>query len=142
MIKQSNYYRWFRHRRSERGKRDMYLLNRIREIHQASRLLYGYLRVTAELRSSGEIISPKKVFKLMRENNIRGKYKRKIRITTKAAKNAIAAPNLLDQAFDVNLPNAVWVSDISYIWTEEGWLYLAIVLDLYARKVVGWSLPE
>lgn len=120
----------------------MYLLNRIREIHQASRLLYGYLRVTAELRSSGEIISPKKVFKLMRENNIRGKYKRKIRITTKAAKNAIAAPNLLDQAFDVNLPNAVWVSDISYIWTEEGWLYLAIVLDLYARKVVGWSLPE
>ena len=120
----------------------MYLLNRIREIHQASRLLYGYLRVTAELRSSGEIISPKKVFKLMRENNIRGKYKRKIIITTKAAKNAIAAPNLLDQAFDVNLPNAVWVSDISYIWTEEGWLYLAIVLDLYARKVVGWSLPE
>lgn len=120
----------------------MYLLNQIRQIHEASRGLYGYLRITAELRSNGEIVSPKKVFNLMRENNICGKYKRKFKVTTKAAKNAIAAPNLLNQNFDVNYPNKIWVSDISYIWTEEGWLYLAIVLDLYARKMVGWSLSE
>ena len=142
MIKQSNYYQWLRHRRSERGKRDMYLLDQIRKIHQASRGLYGYLRVTAQLRSSGEVISPKKVFKLMRQNNICGKYKRKFRVTTKAAKNAIAAPNLLNQKFVTSLPNKVWVSDITYIWTNEGWLYLAIVLDLFSRRIVGWSLAE
>jgi putative transposase len=120
----------------------MELLEEIKDIHKSSRGLYGYLRVTAELRSRGDKINHKRVFKLMRANNICGKYKRKFRVTTKAARNATAAPNLLNQNFTVSAANKVWVSDISYIWTNEGWLYLAIVLDLYSRKIVGWSLSE
>ena len=94
------------------------------------------------LKSKGKIVNHKKVFKLMRVNNIYGKYKRKFKVTTKASRNAIAASNLLNQNFIVNSPNKIWVSDISYIWTNEGWLYLAIVLDLHSRKIVGWSLDE
>jgi putative transposase len=122
--------------------KDRLLLNQIKSIHQSSREIYGYLRITAELNSRGVVINHKKVYRLMKANNIYGKYKRKFRATVKPIDSSLIAHNLLKQNFIMSSANKAWVSDISYIWTNEGWLYLAIILDLYSRKIVGWSLSE
>jgi len=122
----------------------MELINRIKEIHISSRGLYGYRRVAAELKFAGEPINHKKVYRLMKAGNICGKYKRKFKLRSDKAANKVTTfvPNILNRNFNISLPNKVWVSDISYIATSEGWLYLAIVLDLYSRKIVGWVLSE
>ena len=87
-------------------------------------------------------IGRKRVARLMRENDIRARTKRKFRVTTDSRHDHPIAPNLLDRQFTVAAPNTVWLADLSYIWTQEGWLYLAVVLDLFSRQVVGWAMDE
>ncbi len=118
------------------------LLSEIRMVHQRSRENYGSPRVTAELHALGVRCGENRVARLMRLNGIRAKRRRKYRATTDSKHGYPVAPNLLARQFSVNRPNAVWVSDITYIWTSEGWLYLAGVVDLYSRMVVGWSMSR
>jgi len=98
--------------------------------------------VHASLKAEGYRIGRKRVARLMRENDIRAKAKRKFKVTTDSRHDHPVAPNRLDRQFTVEAPNTVWLADLSYIWTREGWLYLAVVLDLFSRQVVGWAMDE
>ena len=141
-IAQSGYYGWKNNKVSARETRDAYLLVRIKEIHVISKGIYGCPRIHAELKAEGEKVGYKRIYRLMRLCNIQGKYRRKFKVTTNSKHNNPILPNLVEQNFNVLAPNQVWVADISYFWTREGWMYLAIVLDLYSRKVVGWEMED
>ena len=112
----------------------------IRSIHAEFKGAYGSPRMVRELRLRGYPASKERVERLMQENGIKAKHKRRFKVTTDSKHNLPIAPNLLDRNFTPDAPNQVWTSDITYLWTNEGWLYLAIVLDLFNREVVGWSL--
>lgn len=103
---------------------------------------YGYPRMYKELLSMGYICGKNKIARIMSKYGIRAKIKRKWKATTDSNHKYPIAPNLLKQNFNIDSPNKVWVSDITYVWTKEGWLYLAIILDLYSRKIVGWSMDS
>lgn len=118
------------------------LLNRIKEIHESVRQVYGSPRMRAELCARGCFCGHNRVARLMRDNGIMARMTIRFRRLTKAGKKPPAAPNLLDRKFEVAAANRVWVSDITYIPTAEGFLYLAVVLDLYSRQVVGWGMSS
>ena len=139
-VSRSGYYTWLSRPESDRSKSNCRLLSEIRLVHKRSRRHYGSPRVTAELNESGFACSENRVARLMRLNGIYAKGRRKYRATTDSKHPYPVASNLLDRQFVVDRPNAVWVSDITYIWTTEGWLYLAAIVDLYSRMVVGWSM--
>ena len=141
-VSRSGYYAWLSRGESEGSKENRRLLTEIRMVHERSRKTYGSPRVTAELHAQGVGSGENRVARLMRLNGIRAKRRRKYRATTNSKHNLPVAPNLLAREFTVDRPNAVWVSDITYIWTSEGWLYLAGVVDLYSRRVVGWSMSN
>ncbi len=136
----SGYYAWRRRPESRRGQANRTLLSEIRMGHQRSRQTYGSPRMTAELQALGYVCSENRVARLMREGGVRAVGKRKYRVTTQSQHAYPVADNLLDRHFTVDRPNAVWLSDITYIWTSEGWLYLAAIMDLHSRMVVGWSM--
>lgn len=139
-VSRSGYYSWLNRSASARERANQALVVEIRSIHVRSRQSYGSPRVTAELRASGHVCSENRVARLMRLNGIRSRRRRRYRATTESKHRYPVAPNRLDRRFEVSRPNAVWVSDITYIWTSEGWLYLAVIVDLYSRMVVGWSM--
>lgn len=141
-VSPSAYYEWEREQVSARQRADAELLAQIRAIFAEFRGLYGATRIHDELCKKGVRVSRKRVARLMREHGIRAKTVRKYKPTTDSNHSLPVAPNLLNQCFCVTEPNTVWVSDITYIWTRQGWLYLAVIVDLYSRKVVGWSLSE
>ena len=141
-VSRSGYYRWFHREPSLRARRDDELRVRIRAIHSESRGTYGSPRVQAELRRQGFRVSRKRVARLMRADAIRGNRPRPFKRTTDSAHGRPVAPDHVLQEFDVDEPNRVWVTDITYVRTWEGWLYLAVVIDLYSRRVVGWALDE
>ena len=141
-VSRSGYYAWLSRPESQRSLANRQLLSQIRIVHNRNRRLYGSPRVTAELRAEGCRCGENRVARLMREHGIRARTVRKFKVTTDSKHNFPVAPNLLKREFTVDRPNAVWVSDISYIWTSEGWLYLAGVLDLYSRQLVGWSMSR
>jgi transposase InsO family protein len=116
------------------------MLALIRAIHDELKGAYGSPRMVLELRARGFSASKTRVERLMRKNGIRARHKRKFKVTTDSKHKLSIAPNLLDRNFTPAAPNQVWTSDITYLWTDEGWLYLAIVLDLFNREVIGWSL--
>lgn len=138
----SGYYAWFRRGVSARAKKDQQLTEKIKASHTASKGRYGSPRIHGDLRVDGERVGKKRVERLMRQNGITGKRRRKFTCTTDSNHGKKVAPNLLKQQFDVDRPDAVWTSDITQLWTPEGWLYLAIVLDLFARYVVGWAMSS
>jgi transposase InsO family protein len=119
---------------------DAQMLALIRAIHAELKGAYGSPRMVLELRTRGFSASKERVERLMRENGIHARHKRRYKVTTDSKHGLPVAPNLLDRNFTPTAPNQVWTSDITYLWTDEGWLYLAIVLDLFNREVVGWSL--
>ncbi|MET0015251.1 MAG: IS3 family transposase [Sedimenticola sp.] len=137
----SGYYAWLKKPISDRKKEDKRLLRLIRASFAASQGVYGAPRVFLDLREAGETCSKHRVARLMRENNIRAKAGYRTRRYV-AGKPAVLVPNLVKQNFDVSTPNRVWVTDITYIRTWEGWLYLAIVMDLFSRKIVGWATRQ
>lgn len=121
---------------------DRYLLIRIKEVYEQNRGVYGSRRITRALRSMGVICYQNQISKIMQKNGIMAKTKRKFRITTDSKHNLRVAGNLLDRYFKTIAMNQVWVGDITYIWTREGWLYLSTVIDLYSRRIVGWSIGK
>ena len=137
----SGYRAWKRGGKVDRRRlTDAQLLALIHAIHDELKAAYGSPRMVLELRARGFSASKPRVERLMRENGIRARHKRRFKVTTDSKHKLPIAPNLLDRDFTPTAPNQVWTSDITYLWTEEGWLYLAIVLDLFNREVVGWSL--
>jgi transposase InsO family protein len=142
-VSRSGYYAWRRRAPSQRNQANEELLAEIRKAHQSSRQTYGSPRVHAALRRQGILCGKNRVARLMRAHGIQGRMRRRSRpVTTQRAEGTLAAPNLLGQDFTSSRPNEKWVTDITYIDTAEGWLYLASVLDLYSRKVVGWSMAD
>lgn len=138
----SAYYAWEREQESAHARQDTELLANIRQVFADSRGRYGAPRVHARLAQLGIRVSRKRVARLMRHAQLRAKSARKFKATTDSAHDLPVAPNLLGRRFTVERPDTVWVSDITYLWTREGWMYLAVIVDLFARKVVGWSLRE
>ena len=137
----SGYRSWKRGGKSNRQRlTDSQMLTLIQAIHAEFKGIYGSPRMVRELRSRGFPASKERVERLMRENGIQARHKRRYKVTTDSKHNMPVAENLLNRNFTPDAPNQVWTSDITYLWTNEGWLYLAIVLDLFNREVVGWSL--
>ncbi len=141
-VSASGYYRWCSQPNSKRAKENDQLLGKIREIHTQSRTHYGSPKIYRRLRQQGQQWNHKRVERLMREHAIVARRVKKFKVTTNSKHNQPVAENLLDRAFQVEQQDKVWVSDITYVWTDEGWLYLAIFLDLYSRLIVGWSMSE
>ena len=136
----SGFYAWLNRPESPRSRENRRLLMEIKAVHMRSRKTYGSPRIHAELNESGHVCSRYRVARLMRRYGIVSKHKRKFRVTTNSVHSFPIAENLLQRRFDVLSPGECWVSDITYIPTLEGWLYLAITLDLFHRKVIGWSM--
>jgi putative transposase len=142
-ISPSGYYSWCKRATSVRGRENHKLLVNIRVIHSQKKETYGSPRITAELNDIGFKCGENRVAKLMKANGIQAKMKRRFKpVTTDSKHNLPVAENLLNQNFAVGELNKIWVSDITYIPTEEGWLYLAATMDLYNRQIVGWSMSE
>lgn len=141
-VSKSGYYAWRRRPISARAQQDRHLQERIVNIHRDSKGRYGASRVHAELRAQGQQCGRKRVARLMRSAGLRGRGKRKYRVTTDSDHALPLAENVVQRHFEVSEPNTVWAADISYVWTREGWLYLAVVIDLFSRRVVGWSMGE
>ena len=141
-VSRSGYYAWAGRPESARAAADRDLAAQIRAAHEASRGRYGSPRVHAELRAHGRRVGRKRVARLMRGMGLSARRKRRFRRTTDGAHAFPVAPNLLGRDFEAAAPNRVWLADLTYIRTAEGWLYLAVVLDLFTRRVVGWAMAE
>jgi len=138
----SGYYAWLKRPESRRRQRDRELIAMVQAAFADSRWTYGSPRVTAELRSVGERVSRKRVARLMREQGLVARPRRRSVRTTDSAHHWPVATNQLNRMFAVGTTRSVWAADITYIATAEGWLYLAVVLDLRSRAVVGWAMDE
>jgi putative transposase len=136
----SCFYRWLVSPESPREQRSKALVDRIRKAHRDSKYIYGSPRITAELHKKGEKVSRSYVARLMKKHGIRSKVKKKYRVTTDSSHSYRLAENLLQRDFLADSLSQKWVSDITYIHTSKGWLYLTRVIDLADRKVIGWSL--
>jgi len=142
-VGRSGYYAWCSRSASQRVQEDEVLLVKIQQEYQISRGTYGSPRIHAALQRQGVKCSQKRVARLMRLHQITGRKRQKRRpVTTQRDPGAIPAPNLLNQEFCASAPDQKWVSDITYIETAEGWLYLASILDLFSRRVVGWAMAD
>jgi putative transposase len=145
-VSRSGYYAWLERQGRPPGKREqrrMELVERIRQVHEQSRRTYGSPRVYQELRASGQRVCQNTVAKLMSRERIRSIVRGRFRIrTTDTSHGHPIVPNELDRCFQWDLPNQAWCADITYIPTAEGWMYLAAVIDLCSRKVVGWSMSD
>ena len=139
-VSPSAYYAWRGRPESRRMREDRRLLVEIKSIHLAKRETYGSPRIHAELKAQGLRLGEKRVARLMRDNDIRAKQKQRFKATTNSKHSHPVAPNLMERDFEATAPNQKWLADITYIPTREGWLYLAAILDLYSRLVVGWSM--
>jgi putative transposase len=140
-VSTSGYQAWKRGGSPNRKRlTDAQMLALIQAIHQELKGAYGSPRMVIELRDRGFPASKERVERLMRENGIRARHKRRFKATTDSKHSLPVAPNVLARDFTPAAPNQVWTADMTYIWTDEGWLYLAVVLDLFNREVVGWSL--
>ncbi len=139
-VSRRGYYDWLDRPESQRAKDDRRLLAVIRRIFAETREVYGSPRIHRSLIEQGYPCGINRVARLMRAANIVPKTVRRFRVTTDSRNSQTPSPNLLDRKFIVSKPNAKWVTDVTYIATREGWLYLAAVLDLYSRKIVGWSM--
>ena len=141
-ISKSGFYRWMQRQRENIRPNEQYLLIRIKAIYERSKRTYGSRRITWELKSEGVLCYKNQIVRIMRKYGIKAKTKRKFKQTTDSKHNLKIAPNLLQRNFYVAEVNKVWVGDITYIWTGEGWLYLSTVIDLCSRRVVAWSLGK
>jgi len=141
-VSRSGYYAWRRRLPSSRARQDARLRVEVAASHAASRRTYGSPRILRDLREEGHRVSRKRVARLMRDLGLEGRRKRRFRTTTDSRHRFPVAPNVLMRDFDVAEPNTAWVTDITYLATLEGWLYLAVILDLYSRRVVGYALSE
>lgn len=141
-VSKSGFYKWLTAPECKRSLENKTLSYHIKQIHTASREVYGRRRVHSTLRKQGWKCGKNRVRRLMKILSLRGVGKPKFRVTTNSDHKRPIAPNLLNRDFSATSPNRVWTSDITYIPTREGWLYLCIVLDVYSRAIVGWSIES
>jgi len=141
-ISRSGYYAWCKCGKSSRQRENERLIPVVRAAHNKSKGTYGARRIAKEIEAQGSTCGRTKAGKLMKLAGVAAKQKRKFKATTDSKHNLPVAPNLLNRQFEVKEPDHVYVSDITYIWTHEGWLYLAVIIDLFSRQVVGWSLSN
>ena len=139
-VSAAGYYAWRDRPESRRSVRNRALLSAIRVIHRESRETYGSPSIWDALIKQGHDVGEHRVARLMRQDGIRAKTIKKWRATTQSQHRLPVAANTLNRQFTVESPNRVWAGDITYVWTAEGWLYLAVVLDLYSRAVIGWAM--
>ncbi|WP_423822904.1 IS3 family transposase [Salinisphaera sp. SPP-AMP-43] len=141
-VSRSGFYDWQRRKPSRRSQNDKTLVTRIGEIQQASRHAYGYRKSWAALERAGITCGKHRVARLRREHGIWAKRRRRFVTATRARHTVDRAPNRLARCFQTSAPDRVWVGDVTFIPTREGWLYLAIQVDLYARSVIGWAMSS
>jgi len=141
-VSPSGYYKWLKNKISFRAKENQRILDLIKFHHYKSKATYGLPRIYAAIRRQGIIVNKKRISRLMRINNIRAKTKRRFRVTTVQSSKASPSENLVNQNFTASSQNNIWTGDITYLWTKEGWVYLAVVMDIYSRKIVGWSIDS
>jgi len=141
-VSSSGYYAWCDRPLSMRARTDQALLDQIQAIHERSRGTYGTPRIHAELQAQGVRCGRKRVARLMREANLIGAQRRRYRGTTRQDRQAVPAPDLVQRDFTASAPDRLWVADITYVATGEGWLYLATVLDAWSRRIVGWAMGD
>jgi transposase InsO family protein len=141
-VSRSGYHKYVRRKMTQRRLFNQYLLEQIKKLYEQFRGVYGSPRIYRELRKKGIICNRKRVVRIMRINGIRAKTKKKYKVTTDSGHQYQVKENLLNQNFSFSEVNKAWVSDITFIWTKEGWLYLVCVLDLCSRMIVGWSLDK
>lgn len=139
-VSHSGYYAWLNRPTSERAKRDAVLISQIIASHERSDNTYGSPRILGDLNDAGEFVGRKRVARLMRSAEIVGVSRRRFVVTTKRSVTEEAAPDLVERNFTADRPNKLWVADITYVPTWAGFLYLAIVLDVFSRKIVGWAM--
>lgn len=138
-VSRQGYFQWLKRQDSSRKVKDRHLKQHILRIHQASKATYGAPRIQKELLESGHQVSRRRITRLMKEEGLKVRQKRKFRVTTRSKAGDQVSENLLDQNWQAKGVNQKWACDITYLPTTEGWLYLAVVLDLYSRRVVGWA---
>lgn len=141
-VSQSGFHAWKSRPACQRQRQDLVLLAHVRSAFRLSNGTYGSPRMTRELQDEGFAVGRRRIARLMRKNGLVARQKRRFKRTTDSEHSWPVAPNLLDQIFTAGAPDQKWGVDISYVWTREGWLYLAIVLDLYSRRVVGWTTSD
>lgn len=139
-VSRSGYYDWLTRAPSAHAQKDQVLSERIRVHFEANRRVYGTRRLKACLADEGEHVSRRRIGRLMAQQDLQVKTRRKFKVTTDSHHGQAVAPHVLERHFDVNEPDTAYVGDITYIWTAQGWLYLAVVIDLFSRAVVGWSM--
>lgn len=139
-VSHSGYYAWLKRPQSARSKRDALLMPQIVASHERSDFTYGSPRILGDLKEAGECVGRKRVARLMRERGIVGVSRRRFVVTTQRSASDAAAPDLVDRDFAAERPNQLWVADITYVSTWAGFLFLAIVLDVFSRRIVGWAM--
>jgi transposase InsO family protein len=138
----SGYYGWCGGKESKRSEENRAVLIKIQKVHEESREAYGALKTWRELKAQGTECGRHRVARLRRQAGIEARRKRRFRITTQSRAGVIAAENKLNRSFEVGIVDRAWVGDITFVATGSGWLYLAVLLDLYSRRVVGWAMSE
>lgn len=141
-VSRSGYYAWQDRPASARTVANRRLTTMIRATHQQHRQRYGCPHIVTELRTQGEVVGRHRVARLMRAEGLQPLRRRRFRVTTKADPRLPVAENVLDRQFTVSRADTAWVGDITYVWTAEGWLYVAVLLDLYSRRVVGLGMGQ
>lgn len=141
-VSQSGYFAWKDRPASRRQGDDVTLLAHVRSAFSLSGGTYGSPRMTRELQDDGFAVGRRRTARLMRENGLHARQRRRFKRTTDSRHSWPVAPNIIDQDFAAGRPDEKWGADISYVWTREGWLYLAVVIDLFARRVVGWAVGD
>lgn len=141
-VSQSGYFAWKERPISRRRREDATLLVHVRSAFSLSNGTYGSPRMTREVQDGGVAVGRRRISRLMRENGLQARKKRRFKRTTDSHHSWPVAPNIMDQDFAAAGPNEKWGADISYVWTREGWLYLAVVIDLFSRRVVGWAIGD
>lgn len=141
-VSKSGYYAWRNRPKSKQKERQETLTAQIRRVHLASRKNYGSPKITKQLQAEGVTVAQKTVSRIMKAEGIRSKTVKKYKATTNSKHQLPVYPNLLEQQFKVERPGQAWVADITYIWTSEGWLYLATIMELFSRRIIGWAMGE
>ena len=141
-VTRSGFYAWCARPVAARTQDTQRLAVEVAAIHAASKQRYGSPRVHQELQAQGRTVGRHRVARLMQQQGLHARKKRRFQTTTDSRHGLPVAANVLDRQFTVTAPDTAWVTDITYLWTREGWLYLAVILDLFSRRVVGWSMSE
>jgi putative transposase len=141
-VSRTSYYQWKKRLSTQRRIEEEKFTELVRKHYQLSNGRFGLLKLVREIRKEGFCVNKKRIYRLMKKQGLYSLTSRKFKVTTKQGKGARFSENLLDGKFQATRANEIWTSDITYIWTKEGWLYLAVVLDIYSRRIVGWSIQQ